>query len=81
MAACLAAPADRAAHSLHAYFLLPGEHDDVDYEVERVRDGGSFSMRRVVARQRDADVPPKNPNGKPLKRQLREAHATVFASP
>ena len=56
MAACLAAPADRAAHSLHAYFLLPGEHDDIDYGVERVRDGGSFSMRRVVARQRDATI-------------------------
>ena len=56
MAACLAAPADRAVHSLHAYFLLPGEHTDIDYEVERVRDGGSFSTRRVVARQRDAAI-------------------------
>jgi acyl-CoA thioesterase-2 len=46
-------PADRSVHSLHAYFLLPGEHAPIDYEVARVRDGRSFSMRRVVARQGD----------------------------
>ncbi len=51
MAACLTAPAQRTAHSLHAYFLLPGKHAPIDYAVERVRDGGSFSMRRVVAQQ------------------------------
>jgi acyl-CoA thioesterase-2 len=43
--------ADRLVHSLHAYFLLPGAHAPIDYEVTRVRDGRSFSMRRVVARQ------------------------------
>jgi len=43
---------DRAVHSLHAYFLLPGATDaPIIYDVERVRDGGSFSSRRVVARQ------------------------------
>ena len=42
---------DRAVHSMHAYFLLPGAHAPIDYEVTRVRDGRSFSMRRVVARQ------------------------------
>ncbi|MBI5333680.1 MAG: acyl-CoA thioesterase II [Burkholderiales bacterium] len=51
MAAWRTAPEDRIAHSLHAYFLLPGEHAPVTYEVERVRDGRSFSMRRVVALQ------------------------------
>lgn len=51
MAACLTAPDDRPAHSLHAYFLLPGKHAPIDYRVERVRDGGSFSTRRVTAHQ------------------------------
>ncbi|HUN93890.1 MAG TPA: acyl-CoA thioesterase II [Burkholderiaceae bacterium] len=56
MAACLAAPEGRGVHSLHAYFLLPGEHAPIDYEVERVRDGSSFSMRRVVARQQQETI-------------------------
>lgn len=43
---------DRSIHSLHAYFLLPGRTDTpMVYDVEAVRDGGSFSSRRVVARQ------------------------------
>lgn len=43
---------DRAPHSLHAYFLLPGDMDrPVIYEVDRLRDGGSFSSRRVQAIQ------------------------------
>jgi acyl-CoA thioesterase-2 len=42
----------RVVHSLHAYFLLPGRTDiPLVYDVESVRDGGSFSSRRVVARQ------------------------------
>jgi acyl-CoA thioesterase-2 len=42
----------RAAHSLHAYFLLPGDVEaPIEYRVERVRDGGSFSARRVEAVQ------------------------------
>ena len=42
----------RVLHSLHAYFLLPGRTDiPIVYDVESVRDGGSFSSRRVVARQ------------------------------
>jgi len=50
-AAYLTVADDRPVHSLHGYFLLPGEHAPIDYEVTRVRDGRSFSMRRVVARQ------------------------------
>lgn len=43
---------ERAAHSLHAYFLRAGDiRAPVVYEVERIRDGGSFSSRRVVAIQ------------------------------
>jgi acyl-CoA thioesterase II len=43
---------DRTAHSLHSYFIRPGSPDEpVRYEVERLRDGRSFSTRQVVARQ------------------------------
>lgn len=43
---------DRTAHSLHGYFLLAGDpKHPIIYEVERVRDGGSFSTRRVKAIQ------------------------------
>jgi acyl-CoA thioesterase-2 len=43
---------DRKAHSLHAYFLRPGEPGiPIIYEVDRIRDGKSFVTRRVVAIQ------------------------------
>lgn len=43
---------DRTPHSLHAYFLLPGRTDaPIIYDVQSIRDGGSFSARRVEARQ------------------------------
>ncbi len=43
---------DRIAHSLHAYFLRRGDvNSPIIYEVDRSRDGGSFSNRRVVAIQ------------------------------
>ncbi len=42
----------RQANSLHGYFLRPGDAEKpVIYSVERVRDGGSFSTRRVTAIQ------------------------------
>jgi len=42
----------RVAHSLHAYFLRRGDMKaPIIYEVDRARDGGSFSNRRVVAIQ------------------------------
>ncbi|MET8782738.1 MULTISPECIES: acyl-CoA thioesterase II [unclassified Streptomyces] len=45
-------PEDRAAHSLHAYFLRPGDPGaPIVYEVDRIRDGRSFTTRRVVAVQ------------------------------
>jgi len=51
-AASATVDADRTAHSLHAYFLLPGDvNAPIVYEVDRSRDGGSFSSRRVVAIQ------------------------------
>ncbi|CAN1568836.1 TesB Acyl-CoA thioesterase [Rhabdaerophilaceae bacterium] len=43
----------RHPHSLHCYFLLGGDPSiPIVYEVERLRDGGSFTTRRVVAIQR-----------------------------
>jgi acyl-CoA thioesterase-2 len=56
MAGSLTTPPGRVAHSLHAYFLLPGQHAPIDYDVERVRDGGSFAARRVVARQQGTEI-------------------------
>jgi acyl-CoA thioesterase-2 len=48
---------DRPAHSLHAYFLLPGDPAvPIGYEVDLVRDGGSFTTRRIVARQGEAAI-------------------------
>ncbi|MER7935125.1 MULTISPECIES: acyl-CoA thioesterase II [unclassified Streptomyces] len=45
-------PADRHAHSLHAYFLRAGDPGaPIVYTVERIRDGRSFTTRRAVAVQ------------------------------
>ncbi|MGI8793004.1 MAG: acyl-CoA thioesterase, partial [Acidimicrobiales bacterium] len=43
---------DHAIHSLHSYFMRPGEHGvPILYKVERLRDGRSFTTRRVTAIQ------------------------------
>lgn len=56
----------RGCHSLHAYFLRAGNpNQPVIYEVDRARDGGSFSSRRVVAIQ----------NGKPILNLAASFHA------
>ncbi|MFY7067987.1 acyl-CoA thioesterase II [Nocardiopsis changdeensis] len=52
VAAGRTAPEDRYVHSLHAYFIRPGDPAvPIVYEVDRVRDGRSFTTRRVVAVQ------------------------------
>ncbi|NAZ85564.1 acyl-CoA thioesterase [Kineococcus indalonis] len=52
VAASRTVPADRPVHSLHAYFLRPGDPAvPVHLAVERLRDGRSFSARRVQALQ------------------------------
>ncbi len=52
MAAIHTVPEDRIVHSLNAYFLLPGDPlTPLTLEVEVLRDGRSFSARRVVAKQ------------------------------
>jgi acyl-CoA thioesterase-2 len=46
-------PSDRHVHSLHAYFIRGGDPSiPIVYEVDRIRDGRSFTTRRVVAIQR-----------------------------
>ena len=45
-------PPERRVHSLHAYFLRPGDvRAPIVYDVDRIRDGGTFTTRRVVAIQ------------------------------
>ena len=45
-------PKDRIAHSMHGYFILGGDIDTpIDYHVDTIRDGRSFTTRRVVAFQ------------------------------
>ena len=52
IAAQLTVPEDRRVHSLHSYFILEGDLSiPIVYDVEDVRDGGSFTTRRVAARQ------------------------------
>jgi acyl-CoA thioesterase II len=52
MAAARTVDAERSVHSLHGYFLLAGDPSrPIVYDVERIRDGGSFTTRRVKAIQ------------------------------
>lgn len=48
---------DRLAHSLHCYFVLPGDPKaPIIFEVDRIRDGASFTTRNVVAIQHGAAI-------------------------
>ena len=52
MAAVRTIDDDKAVHSFHSYFLRPGDPNaPILYEVDRIRDGRSFTTRRVVAIQ------------------------------
>jgi len=56
-AATRTVPVERKAHSIHAYFILPGDINlPIIYDVERIRDGGSFTTRRVVAIQKGRPI-------------------------
>ena len=51
-AAVQTVPSERHVHSLHSYFLRPGDvTKPIVYDVDNIRDGGSFTTRRVVAIQ------------------------------
>jgi acyl-CoA thioesterase-2 len=57
MAATKTVAVDRLVHSLHAYFMRPGDEDyPIDYTVEADMDGQSFCNRRVVAWQKDKPI-------------------------
>ncbi|MBA0049678.1 acyl-CoA thioesterase II [Streptomyces sp. AJS327] len=57
VAACRTVPEGRLPHSLHAYFLRPGDAGaPIVYTVDRIRDGRSFTTRRVVAVQHGAPI-------------------------
>ncbi|UGY91548.1 acyl-CoA thioesterase II [Streptomyces gobiensis] len=57
VAATRTVPDDRLAHSLHAYFLRAGDPGaPIVYTVDRIRDGRSFTTRRVVAVQHGQPV-------------------------
>ena len=48
---------DRLCHSLHCYFIRPGDPSiPIIFEVDRSRDGGSFTTRRVIAVQRGRQI-------------------------
>ena len=50
-------PDDRIVHSMHGYFILAGDiNTPIIYEVDRIRDGGSFTTRRVVAIQKGRPI-------------------------
>lgn len=56
-AAAKTVPEDRPVHSFHGYFLLPGQVDrPIVYDVDRIRDGGSFTTRRVRAIQKGQPI-------------------------
>ena len=56
-AATATVPDDRHVHSLHAYFLRAGDVEaDIVYDVDRARDGSSFSNRRVTAIQHGRQI-------------------------
>ncbi len=56
-AAIRTAPGDRYVHSLHAYFILPGDiGQPIIFQVDRIRDGGSFTTRRVLAIQKGQPI-------------------------
>ena len=57
MAAGRTVEAGRTAHSLHGYFMLAGDLDiPVVYQVDRIRDGKSFTTRRVLAIQEGREI-------------------------
>lgn len=57
VAAYRTVPEDRPCHSLHAYFIRPGDPNvPIIYQVDHSRDGGSFTTRRVVAIQHGKQI-------------------------
>jgi acyl-CoA thioesterase-2 len=80
-AAC-ATVEERQPHSLRAYFLQPGDAERlVLYEVERIRDGRSFTTRRVVAIQQGEAVFSMDVSFQVAERGFEHAHAMPNVPP
>jgi acyl-CoA thioesterase-2 len=48
---------NKILHSIHCYFINPGDNDlEITYKVEIIKDGKSFNTRRVVASQKGRDI-------------------------
>lgn len=57
IAASKTVPEDRLPNSIHGYFIAPGDiHQDVLFDVENLRDGHSFSARRVNVTQSEGTI-------------------------
>ncbi|HEY8589397.1 MAG TPA: acyl-CoA thioesterase II [Naasia sp.] len=57
MAAARTTPGDRTVHSMHAYFLRPGDvQHPITFSVDRIHDGRSFSTRRTQAYQQGLPI-------------------------
>jgi len=57
VAATRTLPADRSPHSMHGYFLRPGDAgENITFSVDRIHDGRSFSTRRTQAYQRGVPI-------------------------
>ena len=69
----------RICHSLHCYFIRPGDPTvPIVFEVDRSRDGGSFTTRRVVAIQHEM---PKGPHWSELKNEFELAQEFLKDAP
>jgi acyl-CoA thioesterase-2 len=56
-AATRTVPVERICHSLHAYFILPGNLSlPIEFQVQKIRDGGSFTTRFIIAKQNDVPI-------------------------
>jgi len=56
-AAIRTVPSERFCHSLHAYFILPGNLSvPIEFQVQKIRDGGSFTTRFITAKQNDVPI-------------------------
>lgn len=57
IAAMRTVPEERVLHSLHSYFILPGDLErPIVFQVDTIRDGGSFTTRRVKAIQKGQPI-------------------------
>ncbi|PVU89212.1 hypothetical protein BB559_005192 [Furculomyces boomerangus] len=55
--ATLTVPPEYGIHSMYSYFLLAGDYEkNIEFQVERIRDGRSFATRHVKAKQGDSTI-------------------------